>query len=161
MDEVSAVECRIELDLRVGAAFTRFQTLAVEKKLGRSAEKRGPISYGITIYCYKRSTVAYNVHILINDSFLGTCQTPTLNFVVERYLEISSFVPEPYYKLNLTADCAKKIEFTWDRQHLFDKQMTTTLYEKCMESPEIRVASVKTKNTHKLCVQLHMTLPFI
>lgn len=55
---VQAVQARIELDLRVGAAFTRFQTLRLQRKFDGFAEQ-GVISY-------------------------GPCQFPTLGFVVER-----------------------------------------------------------------------------
>ena len=39
-----AVEARIELDLRVGAAFTRFQTLALQSRFGQLGNR--VISYG-------------------------------------------------------------------------------------------------------------------
>jgi DNA topoisomerase III len=55
---VQAVQSRMELDLRVGAAFTRFQTLRLQKKFDGFADN-GVVSY-------------------------GPCQFPTLGFVVER-----------------------------------------------------------------------------
>ena len=42
--QVNAVSARIELDLRLGAAFTRFQSLTLQK-LGGDLERR-TISYG-------------------------------------------------------------------------------------------------------------------
>lgn len=57
---VQAVQARMELDLRVGAAFTRFQTLRLQKKFDGFSEQ-GVVSY-------------------------GPCQFPTLGFVVERYV---------------------------------------------------------------------------
>lgn len=42
--QANAVAARIELDLRVGAAFTRLQTLQLQT-LGSPLD-RGPISYG-------------------------------------------------------------------------------------------------------------------
>lgn len=41
-----AVEARIELDLRVGAAFTRFQTMALQQRFGQLADHT--LSYGQT-----------------------------------------------------------------------------------------------------------------
>lgn len=67
-----AVEARIELDLRIGAAFTRFQTLRIQRTFPNIAEN--VISY-------------------------GSCQFPTLGFVVERYKSREEFIPEPFWKI--------------------------------------------------------------
>ncbi len=67
-----AVDVRQELDLRIGAAFTRFQTMRLQKKFGELGQQL--ISY-------------------------GSCQFPTLGFVVERYKAIESFVPENFWKI--------------------------------------------------------------
>lgn len=57
----------------VGAAFTRLQTLRLQKVFPQSLAER-LISY-------------------------GSCQFPTLGFVVERYKAIEEFVPETFWKL--------------------------------------------------------------
>lgn len=68
-----AVDVRSELDLRIGAAFTRFQTMRLQKRFPNVlADKL--ISY-------------------------GSCQFPTLGFVVERYKAILSFIPESFWKI--------------------------------------------------------------
>ena len=68
-----AVDARMELDLRIGAAFTRFQTMRFQKAFPTNlADKM--ISY-------------------------GSCQFPTLGFVVERYKARESFIPEPFWKI--------------------------------------------------------------
>ena len=46
--QVSAVAGRIELDLRLGAAFTRFQTFALQTLWGPDTSKL--ISYGMQIF---------------------------------------------------------------------------------------------------------------
>jgi DNA topoisomerase-3 len=68
-----AVEVRSELDLRIGAAFTRFQTMRLSKKFPQVLTDR-LISY-------------------------GSCQFPTLGFVVERYKAILDFIPEDFWKI--------------------------------------------------------------
>ena len=68
-----AVDVRQELDLRIGAAFTRFQTMRLQKKF-----------------------TSLNQHLIS----YGSCQFPTLGFVVERYKAIENFVPEAFWKLN-------------------------------------------------------------
>jgi len=64
---------RQELDLRIGAAFTRFQTLLGKREFPERLSNM-LISY-------------------------GTCQFPTLGFVVERYKQNRAFVAEPFWKL--------------------------------------------------------------
>lgn len=68
-----AVDVRAELDLRIGAAFTRFQTLRLTKRFPGVLNDR---------------LVSY-----------GSCQFPTLGFVVERYKSIQNFVPEDFWKI--------------------------------------------------------------
>ena len=68
----AAVLARQEIDLRLGAAFTRFQTLRLQKKF-----ELGP------------NVISY-----------GPCQFPTLGFVVERYIQIQKFVPESYWSIS-------------------------------------------------------------
>lgn len=67
-----AVDVRSELDLRIGAAFTRFQTLRLQRVFPENIE--GLVSY-------------------------GSCQTPTLGFVAQRYKEIESFIPQTFWKI--------------------------------------------------------------
>ena len=70
-----AVEARQELDFRIGCAFTRFQTMHLQKKFNN----------------HVKSVVSY-----------GACQFPTLGFVVERYKEVQAFVPEQFYKIRVS-----------------------------------------------------------
>lgn len=69
-----AVDVRQELDLRIGAAFTRFQTLRLTRKFPAALADR-LISY-------------------------GSCQFPTLGFVVERYKAIQDFIREDFWKID-------------------------------------------------------------
>lgn len=59
--------------ISLGAAFTRLQTLRLQKVFpGKLADKL--ISY-------------------------GSCQFPTLGFVVDRYKSIEEFIPEAFWKI--------------------------------------------------------------
>ena len=63
----------LKISKLAGAAFTRFQTKRLQKIFpGVLADQL--ISY-------------------------GSCQFPTLGFVVERYKQVQAFIPEPFWKL--------------------------------------------------------------
>jgi DNA topoisomerase III len=44
--QAAAVNARLELDLRIGAAFTRFQTFALQRQFPELREEKQIISYG-------------------------------------------------------------------------------------------------------------------
>ncbi|XP_053654967.1 DNA topoisomerase 3-alpha isoform X2 [Cherax quadricarinatus] len=119
-----AVDVRSELDLRIGAAFTRFQTLRLQKVF--------PQALAETLISY------------------GSCQFPTLGFVVERYKAIQQFIPEQFWKIKVThAGEEGVIEFSWRRVRLFDQAVCTVLFEMCEDNPQARVTKVITKNKSK------------
>lgn len=99
--ESDAVDARIELDLRIGSAFTRIQTLAFGEAMRSKArdKKAGVLSF-------------------------GPCQIPTLNFVVQRHNEIVNFQSESFYTLeNAVLKGADSITsvFKWARTRVFDR----------------------------------------
>ncbi|KAL0265905.1 UNVERIFIED_CONTAM: hypothetical protein PYX00_011622 [Menopon gallinae] len=92
--EADAVDARIELDLRIGSSFTRLQTLSLQ---GQAAIGSAVISY-------------------------GSCQIPTLGFVVERERAIEEFIEEPFWTLHASVhrDGVENV-FHWERTNLFDR----------------------------------------
>lgn len=122
----AAVCVRRELDLRIGAAFTRLQTLRLKREF--------PQELGDRLVSY------------------GSCQFPTLGFVVERYRAILNFVPEPFWKIEMchTKD-GIKAEFLWKRHRLFDYHVCFLLYERCLHGnpPQAKVIEVKSKPKSK------------
>jgi DNA topoisomerase III len=69
----------------VGAAFTRFQTLRL-KQVFPDVLAEQLISY-------------------------GSCQFPTLGFVVERYKQVQAFVAEPFWKIKGLIYLLNRIDF--------------------------------------------------
>ena len=67
---VIAIDFSIKIS---GAAFTRFQTLRLQKVFPETL---------------KETLISY-----------GSCQFPTLGFVVERYKAIQEFIPEQFWKI--------------------------------------------------------------
>lgn len=130
---VHAVQARSELDLRVGAAFTRFQTLRLQKKFDGFADG-GVISY-------------------------GPCQFPTLGFVVERWARIETFVPEDYWYIEMSSQVPtnnnnnatqqRPLHFQWKRGRLYDRVLTMALYEECLAAGEATVLTLTGRNKNK------------
>lgn len=119
-----AVDARQELDLRIGAAFTRFQTLRLQKRFPNVLSDQ-LISY-------------------------GSCQFPTLGFVVQRFKEIVAFVSETFYKIqvkHVTID--GEAEFHWKRVRLFHRLACAVLHECCLENPLATVVNQTSKPKSK------------
>ncbi|KAH7123768.1 DNA topoisomerase III [Dendryphion nanum] len=125
--QADAIASRIELDLRVGASFTRYLTLSLRPVL-----QRGSLSGASPLISY------------------GSCQFPTLGFIVERYLRVQNFILEPFWAIKLMYQKAGiKVNFSWARKHLFDRMAVAILYEWCLTSQNAQVQKVKTKPTSK------------
>ncbi|KAF3918784.1 Helicase [Arthrobotrys entomopaga] len=118
-----AVAARMELDLRIGAALTRFQSLKLQGRYGLAPDAL--ISY-------------------------GSCQFPTLGFVVDRYMRVKNFVPETFWYLKLlhTRD-QTTTTFNWDRSRLFDRMAVVLLFESCMAGGTALVKAVARKPSRK------------
>ena len=124
-----AVECRRELDLRIGAAFTRFQTMRLQKT-----------------YQQLNSQVI---------SF-GPCQFPTLGFVVDRWRQRSDFVDEEFWKLALThksdgenGEQPFHVDFNWARVKLFDDDLVNVICDECKDANLATVTRVDNRQRSK------------
>ncbi|KAG0196535.1 DNA topoisomerase [Mortierella sp. GBA30] len=125
MRQATAVDARIELDLRIGASFTRFQTLNFQNRYPGLTE--GVVSY-------------------------GPCQFPTLGFVVDQYRRVENFIPENFWKLEMKhRKDGVDASFTWQRGHLFDQLVCLVIYEACLEAegPTAKITNVKAKPATK------------
>jgi DNA topoisomerase-3 len=115
----------MELDLRLGAAFTRMQTLALQNMIPQQGDRGKLISY-------------------------GSCQFPTLGFVVDRYLRVRNFVPEPFWYIRLAHTKDEiDVKFNWRRGHLFDRMAVILIFERCLLAKRAKVIKMAKKPTKK------------
>ncbi|KAI1170728.1 DNA topoisomerase [Nemania sp. FL0916] len=123
LKQVNAVASRIELDLRIGYAFTRFLTNNL-KTLG------GP---------FRDLLLSY-----------GSCQFPTLGFVVDRYFRVRNFKPEQFWSIGVMHKRENiDVNFHWARNRLFDRASVIIFYERCLTAKKAKVTKVQEKPTKK------------
>lgn len=122
MNAVNAVAVRLEVDFRTGTAFTRMQTMYLQQRF-RELEKE-IISY-------------------------GSCQFPTLGFIVDRYLRRTQFVAETFWHITLKCRAGRKhFVLTSKRGHVFDRAVATALYKRLIDSGQLpRVTEVNSRPT--------------
>ncbi|ANB11627.1 DNA topoisomerase 3 [Sugiyamaella lignohabitans] len=123
--QADAVSGRSEFDLRTGVAYTRFLTLTLKSNVPALKEEKA-ISY-------------------------GSCQFPTLGFVVDRYKRVKDFKPEPFWYIDIKVKKGRKpVVFSWERGRLFDRLATTVIFEQCLNrSSTATVVKVNSKPATK------------
>ncbi|KAH9052155.1 hypothetical protein Ae201684P_013657 [Aphanomyces euteiches] len=126
-----ACDARSEIDLRLGAAFTRFQTMRIQKKFPRIHTSNASSENKVISF--------------------GSCQFPTLGFVVDRYLAIEAFEREPFYYLHVThvIPDVGAIEFSWNRNRVYDHLACLAIYETCVEAHVATITNIVRKDTSK------------
>ncbi|KAI1000558.1 DNA topoisomerase 3 [Podosphaera aphanis] len=127
--QVNAVAARIEIDLRIGLAFTRYLTITL-RPLGDTLSKTPD---------GKTRVISY-----------GSCQFPTLGFVVDRYFRVKNFVSEPFWgiKVRHRRD-GIDANFNWKRVRLFDRMSVVILFERCIAAKIAKVTKIQEKPTSK------------
>jgi DNA topoisomerase-3 len=126
--QADAVATRMEIDLRVGASFTRNLSLTLQPLFPPPPPPEK-----------SKQVISY-----------GSCQFPTLGFVVERYQRVRNFVPEAFWSVKVMHQKdGIKVNFNWTRNHLFDRAVVVTLFERCLAAHTAKVTKVQTKPTSK------------
>ncbi|KAL9097947.1 MAG: hypothetical protein Q9163_006296 [Psora crenata] len=129
--QVNAVAARSELDLRLGAAFTRFTTLTLQA-LGPPLARSGPEDK-------TNKTISY-----------GSCQFPTLGFVVDRYFKVRKFIPERFWSIKVIHKRdGMDVAFSWRRNRLFDRAAVVILFERCLTARSATITKLEKKPTSK------------
>ncbi|XP_009371098.1 DNA topoisomerase 3-beta isoform X1 [Pyrus x bretschneideri] len=122
-DEALSVDARQEIDLKVGVAFTRFQTHFFQGKYGNLDAR--VISY-------------------------GPCQTPTLGFCVQRYLQINTFKPEKFWVIRpYIIQKGYELQLEWERNKLFDFDVAVMFQKLVMEDGMLVVTEIVEKQESK------------
>ncbi|XP_017778586.1 PREDICTED: DNA topoisomerase 3-beta-1 isoform X2 [Nicrophorus vespilloides] len=124
-NEAKSVDARQELDLRIGCAFTRYQTKYFQGKYGD----------------LDASLISY-----------GPCQTPTLGFCVQRHDQIQTFKSEPYWivQVNVKTSDGQDINLDWQRVRSFDKEVANLFLNICKSEKTAKVLSVISKEKSKV-----------
>ena len=121
--EADAVGFRQELDLRLGAAFTRFQSLLLQDCGIDFAE-----------FCKEDGaapTVSY-----------GPCQFPTLGFIADRHWQQRAHSPERFWRIDVQHRVGgRAADFAWARGRLFSHGVALSLFELCAKERTATVLS--------------------
>eukprot|EP00879_Flechtneria_rotunda_P020115 GHRR01021155.1.p1 GENE.GHRR01021155.1~~GHRR01021155.1.p1 ORF type:complete len:503 (+),score=166.27 GHRR01021155.1:71-1579(+) len=121
--EALSVDARQELDLKVGVAFTRFQTRFFQGRYGN----------------LDAAVVSY-----------GPCQTPTLGFCVERHQTIVAFQPEPYWVVKpQLARAGEQLTLEWERGRVFDQDVGIMFSSAVKQAAALKVTSITVKEDRK------------
>lgn len=138
-----AVDARQEIDLRVGASFTRLQSLLLQDKFDWDAGGAGGADGPARLISY------------------GPCQFPTLGLIVRRAWEARAHVAEGFWSLQLSVKVegdgnggggggagptaptpTTVVPFKWARGALFDHAVAATLYEAALTAGPAVVTAV-------------------
>ena len=98
--------------------------------------------------------VGYSIRILqeiyVMLMSLGSCQFPTLGFVVDRYFRVKNFKPEQFWGINVMyTRGGMDVNFLWNRHRLFDRMAVTILFERCITARLAKVTDIQQKPTSK------------
>nr|CAH7748474.1 unnamed protein product [Callosobruchus chinensis] len=123
-NEARSVDARQELDLRIGCAFTRFQTKFFQGRYGD----------------LDSSLISY-----------GPCQTPTLGFCVQRHDQIQTFKPESYWCVDVTVATKddQLVRLDWQRVRVFDKEVASVFLSTVKDERYAKVIDVVSKEKCK------------
>lgn len=87
---------------------------------------------------------------LLSYEGAGSCQFPTLGFVVDRYLRVRNFVPEEFWSIKVMHRRNDiDVTFHWGRYRLFDRVAVVILFERCLDARVATVSKMQKKPTSK------------
>lgn len=119
-NQALSVDARQELDLKIGVAFSRFQTRFFQGRYG-------DLDSAVLSY--------------------GPCQTPTLGFCVQRLIDVEMFKPEPFWVLQLgIMKRGRSLKALWNSGRSFNKNNVELQLMQALEGePVVLVTDVAIK----------------
>lgn len=85
-----------------------------------------------------------------NRALCSPCQTPTLNFCVERHQQIVAFQPEAYWRVQPAASKAgARLPLEWERGRVFDADAAGLLLANVRDARALRVQSVTVREERR------------
>jgi DNA topoisomerase III len=137
---VQAVQARSELDLRVGAAFTRFQTLRLQ--LHFVVERWARIETFIP-----EDFWYLDLTLKVADDDADQQQPPAPDESSSSALTIHSRPGQS--SGGSSSSSSRPINFTWKRGRLYDQLLTSVLYEMCLDDGQAVVTSMEGRPKNK------------
>eukprot|EP00924_Labyrinthula_sp_SR-Ha-C_P005387 snap_masked-scaffold_1-processed-gene-30.37-mRNA-1 protein AED:0.19 eAED:0.19 QI:0/0/0/1/1/1/4/0/927 len=141
--ESLSVTARQELDLKIGVAFSRFQTQYLGNKFFLSESKQEA----------NNNTSGYKTQKIRTSSVVsyGPCQFPTLFFCVKRTKEIESFKPKTFYTLQANLSSLGNVKAQWTKNRIFSKHEINNLYKAfdSLGGDTVEVSNLSTKKKFK------------
>lgn len=123
LNESLAVDARQEIDLKIGVAFSRFQTLYLQRRFEVNAKL---VSY-------------------------GPCQTPALGFCVERDDEIKNFVSQTFYRVipTVTLPNGESCDLNWAADRTLDPEEAMDIREEILNIGRVTVVESINKESRR------------
>lgn len=113
------------MDLKIGVAFSRYQTQYFQGLLRKSQSGLRMITY-------------------------GPCQTPTLGFCVDQAEKIKKFVPEPWWSMEaVTTEKGKAFQLKWCKSKIYERTIVTILHSRIASITSATVLNVDKSVAYK------------
>lgn len=86
---------------------------------------------------------------IVNNGKIISCgrvQTPTLNLILERELEIRNFIPKDFWVIKALFDkSGEKFYGEYIEGRIFDKEKAFKIFEECHKAKDVKIESIESK----------------